>query len=109
MPERQDLVIPATEGAAFVVRRGEIVKVIDVEGHQIGGERLNAHAARSWCLRRARLDSRPSSPVLLPRSSWLTALDESEFPHTQLAPTPKEVRDASFAITPLAPPPAWIP
>ena len=32
MPERQHLVIPATEGAAFVVRRGEIVKVIDVEG-----------------------------------------------------------------------------
>jgi uncharacterized protein len=36
MAERKHLVIPATEGAAFVVRRGEIVKVIDVEGHQIG-------------------------------------------------------------------------
>jgi uncharacterized protein len=36
MPERQHLVIPATEGAAFAVRRGEIMKVIDVEGHQIG-------------------------------------------------------------------------
>src|SRR5215470_19041312 len=36
MAERKHLVIPATEGAAFVVRRGETVKVIDVEGHQIG-------------------------------------------------------------------------
>jgi uncharacterized protein YcgI (DUF1989 family) len=36
MPERKHLVIPATEGVALVVRRGETIKVIDVEGHQIG-------------------------------------------------------------------------
>jgi len=35
MPKKQ-ILIPATEGAAFVVRRGETIKVIDVEGHQIG-------------------------------------------------------------------------
>lgn len=36
MPEKRPILIPATEGAAFVVRRGETIKVIDVEGHQIG-------------------------------------------------------------------------
>jgi len=36
MPEGKHVVIPATEGAAFVVRRGETIKVIDVEEHQIG-------------------------------------------------------------------------
>src|SRR5215510_7580036 len=36
MPEKRPILIPATEGAGFVVRRGETLKVIDVEGHQIG-------------------------------------------------------------------------
>ena len=36
MPERTHVVIPATQGAGFVVRRGDTIKVIDVEGHQIG-------------------------------------------------------------------------
>ena len=36
MADKRQILIPATEGAAFVVRRGETIKVIDVEGHQIG-------------------------------------------------------------------------
>jgi len=36
MPEKRPILIPAIEGAAVVVRRGETIKVIDVEGHQIG-------------------------------------------------------------------------
>lgn len=36
MLEKRQILIPATEGAAFIVRRGETIKVIDVEGHQIG-------------------------------------------------------------------------
>jgi uncharacterized protein YcgI (DUF1989 family) len=36
MPEKRPILIPATEGAGFIVRRGETLKVIDVEGHQIG-------------------------------------------------------------------------
>jgi len=36
MPEKSQILIPATEGTAFVVRRGEAIKVIDLEGHQIG-------------------------------------------------------------------------
>src|SRR5262245_42345454 len=36
MPEKSQILIPATEGAAVVIRRGETIKVIDVEGHQIG-------------------------------------------------------------------------
>ena len=36
MSEKRQVLIPATEGAAFVVRRGETIRVIDLEGHQIG-------------------------------------------------------------------------
>jgi len=36
MPEKRQILIPATEGTAFVVRRGETIRVIDLEGHQIG-------------------------------------------------------------------------
>jgi uncharacterized protein YcgI (DUF1989 family) len=36
MPEKREVLIPATEGRTFIVRRGESIKVIDVEGHQIG-------------------------------------------------------------------------
>ncbi len=36
MAEKQDVFIPASHGAACVVRRGETIRVVDVEGHQIG-------------------------------------------------------------------------
>ena len=35
MADKRDILIPATEGAACVVRRGETVRVVDVEGQQI--------------------------------------------------------------------------
>jgi uncharacterized protein YcgI (DUF1989 family) len=36
MGEQRDLLIPASHGAACIVRRGETIRIVDVEGHQIG-------------------------------------------------------------------------